>query len=108
MHDHAAHGNAVAETESSPLTANLGFACGVIAVIGMATIKLAPAAFMIAVPGIVLCALGFVQGTVQSRPVKGAIAGVFCCLFAILFWLLARADINAVVGGRDAWPSWLF
>ena len=36
---------------------------------------------MIAIPGIVLCALGFVQGTVQSRPVKVAIAGLFCCLF---------------------------
>jgi Ca2+/Na+ antiporter len=108
MHDHAAHGDAVVEMESAPFIANLGFALGIIAVILEATIKLAPAAFMIAIPGIVLCALGFVQGTVQSRPVKGAIAGLFCCLFTIIFWLLARGDINAVAGGRDAWPSWLF
>jgi hypothetical protein len=108
MQDHAAHGNAVAETESSPFIANLGFAFGIIAVILEATIKLSPLAFMIAIPGIVLCALGFVQGTIQSRPVKGAIAGIFCCLFTIIFWLLARSDINSVVGGRDAWPSWLF
>ncbi len=108
MQEHAAPGNAVAETESSPLIVSLGFALGIIAVIGEATIKLAPLAFMIAIPGLVLCALGFVQGTIQSRPVRGAIPGIFCCLFTILFWLLARSDIHAVVGGRDAWPSWLF
>ena len=108
MHDHAAHGDAAAETGSAPFLANLGFAFGIIAVVFEATIKLSPAAFMIAIPGIVLCALGFVQGTIQSRPVKGAVAGLFCCLFTIIFWLLARSDINSVVGGRDAWPSWLF
>jgi hypothetical protein len=108
MHDHAANGNAVAETESPPFIANLGFAFGIIAVLGAATIKFSPAAYMIAIPGIVLCALGFVQGAVQGRPVKGAVAGVFCCLFTIIFWLLARSDIHAVVGGRGAWPSWLF
>jgi hypothetical protein len=108
MHDHAAHGTPAAETESAPFLANLGFACGIFAAIFSATIKLAPAAFMVAVVGIVLCALGFVQGAIQSRPIKGAIAGIFCCLFAIIFWLLARDDISSVVGGRDAWPSWLF
>lgn len=108
MHDHAAHGDAAAETGSAPFLANLGFAFGIIAVVFEATIKLAPAAYVVALVGIVLCGLGFVQGGVQGRPVKGAIAGIFCCLFAISFWLLARDDINAVVGGRDAWPSWLF
>ena len=33
MHDHAAHGDAVVETESAPFIANLGFALGIIAVI---------------------------------------------------------------------------
>ena len=108
MHDHAAHGDAIAEAESAPFLANLGFAFGIIAVLFEATIKLAPAAFMVGIAGIVLCGIGFVQGTIQSRPVKGAVAGIFCSLFAILFWLLARDDINSVVGGRDAWPSWLF
>ena len=108
MHDHAAHGDVAAETESPPFIANLGFALGVIAVIGAATIKFSPAAYMIAIPGLVLCVLGFVQGVVQSRPFKGAIAGFFCCAFTIIFWLLARSDIHAVVGGRGAWPSWLF
>jgi hypothetical protein len=108
MHDHAADGLAEAEPESPPFIANLGFAFGIIAAILMATIKLAPLAFMIGIAGIVLCALGFVQGAIQARPVKVAVAGIFCSLFAIIFWLLARDDINAVAGGRDAWPSWLF
>jgi hypothetical protein len=108
MHDHAADALTADETESAPFIASLGFAFGIIAVVLEATIKLAPLAYMIGIAGIILCALGFVQGTVQGRPVKGAIAGIFCSLFAILFWLLARDDINAVVGGRDAWPSWLF
>ena len=108
MHEHAAHGDAAEETGSAPFLANLGFAFGVIAVIFEATIKLAPAAYVIGVAGIVMCGVGFVQGSIQGRPVKGAIAGFFCCLFAVLFWLLARDDINAVAGGRDAWPSWLF
>ncbi len=108
MHEHAAHGDAAEETGSAPFLANLGFAFGIIAVVFEATIKLAPAAYVVGLVGIVLCGLGFVQGSIQGRPVKVAIAGVFCCGFAVLFWLLARDDINAVAGGRDAWPSWLF
>ncbi len=96
------------EIASAPFLASFGFALGIISVILAATVKLSPLAFMIALVGIVLCALGFVQGTVQSRPVKVAIAGIFCTLITIIFWLLAREDINVVVGGRDAWPSWLF
>jgi hypothetical protein len=108
MHEHAAHGDVPAETGSAPFLANLGFAFGIVAVLLEATIKLAPAAYVIALVGIVLCGVGFAQGAIQGRRAKGAIAGFFCCLFAILFWLLARDDINAVAGGRDAWPSWLF
>lgn len=108
MHEHAAPSTAAEETESAPFVANLGFACGIFSVIFAATILLAPLAFMVALVGIVLSALGFVQGAVQSRPTKVAIAGVVCNLMAILFWLLAREDISSVVGGRDAWPSWLF
>ena len=108
MHEHAAHGDAAEEIGSAPFLANLGFAFGIIAVVFEATIKLAPAAYVIGLVGIVLCAVGFVQGSIQGRPVKVAIAGIFCCAFAVLFGLLARDDINAVAGGRDAWPSWLF
>ena len=100
MHDHAAHGDAVVETESFTFIANLGFACGIIAVLLEATIKLSPLAFMIAIPGIVLCALGFVQGTIQSRPVKGAIAGLFCCLFTD--HLLASRARRGQLGRRRA------
>lgn len=108
MHEHAAHGDAVEETVSAPFLAKLGFAFGIIAVLFEATIKLAPAAYVIGLVGLVACGIGFVQGAIQARALKVAIAGAFCCGFAVLFWLLARDDINAVVGGRDAWPSWLF
>jgi hypothetical protein len=108
MQEHAVPADHAEEQASAPFLANFGFALGIVSVILGATIKLAPLAFMTALVGIVLCALGFVQGTVQSRPVKVAVAGIFCTLITIIFWLLAREDINAVVGGRDAWPSWLF
>jgi|tagenome__1003787_1003787.scaffolds.fasta_scaffold18713014_2 hypothetical protein len=108
MQEHAVSVEHAEETASAPFLASFGFALGIISVIGAATVKLSPLAFMIALVGIVVCALGFVQGTVQSRPVKVAIAGIFCTLLTIIFWLLAREDINVVVGGRDAWPDWLF
>jgi hypothetical protein len=108
MQEHAVSAEHPEETASAPFLASFGFALGIISVILAATVKLSPLAFMIALVGIVVCALGFVQGTVQSRPVKVAIAGIFCTLITIVFWLLAREDINVVVGGRDAWPSWLF
>jgi hypothetical protein len=108
MQEHVVSAEHAEEEASAPFLAGFGFALGIIAVILAATIKLAPLAFMLALVGIVLSALGFVQGTVQSRPVKVAVAGIFCTLITIIFWLLAREDINAVAGGRDAWPSWLF
>jgi uncharacterized membrane protein len=105
MHEHAAPAE---DTASAPFLASFGFALGIVSVILAATVKLSPLAFMIALVGIVICALGFVQGTVQSRPVKVALAGIFCTLITIIFWLLAREDINVMVGGRDAWPSWIY
>jgi hypothetical protein len=108
MQEHAAPAEHTDEQASAPFLASFGFALGIFSVIFAATVKLAPLAYMTALVGIVLCALGFVQGTVQSRPVKVAVAGIFCTLITIIFWLLAREDINSVAGGRDAWPSWLF
>jgi hypothetical protein len=108
MQEHAVPADHLEEQASAPFLASFGFALGIISVILAATVKLSPLAFMLSLVGIVLCALGFVQGTVQSRPVKVAVAGIFCTLITIIFWLLARGDINSVAGGRDAWPSWLF
>jgi uncharacterized membrane protein len=108
MQEHAVHAEPADEAASAPFLASFGFALGIVSVILAATVKLSPLAFMIALVGIVVCALGFVQGTVQSRPVKVAIAGIFCTLITIIFWLLAREDINVIAGGRDAWPDWLF
>ena len=70
MHEHAATGDAVSETVSAPFLANLGFAFGIVAVILEATIKLAPAAYVIGLVGIVLCGLGFVQGSIQGEAVR--------------------------------------
>ncbi len=106
MHDHAAP--AADEREPAPRLAGFGLAAGIIAVLMAATVRLAPAGFLIGIVAVVVSALGFVVATIQTRSPKLAVAGIFCGAFAILFWLLAREDIGAVAGGRDAWPDWLF
>jgi hypothetical protein len=106
MHDHAAPDAPV--HEPAPRLAGFGLAAGIVAVLFAATVRLAPAGFLLGIVAIVVSALGFVVATIQTRSPKVAVAGVFCGLFPILFWLLAREDIGAVAGGRDAWPDWLF
>ena len=109
MHDHAAHAHGPAtDVEPAPFLARWALGLGVIAVVGAATVKLAPAAFVVAIVGLVLSVGGIAQGAAQSRPFRPAVAGLFTCGITIVFWLLARGDIGAVAWGRSAWPDWLF
>ena len=97
--DHEAH---------APFLASLGFALGMIAIILVVTIKLAPAGFMLALVGITCCVIGFIQGTISGGYVKGAIAGFACCAVSIAVWALLSGDVTSIAGGRGAWPSWIF
>jgi len=108
MSDHAAHAHAAHDTaEPAPWLANAGFALGIIGVILCATIKLSPVGFLAGAGGLLLSVLGLGQAMAQSRYTKTAIAGLFCGLLVVTFWLIVRHDITSVAGGRDAWPSWI-
>jgi hypothetical protein len=106
MSDHAVEVQTA--EESPPLLASLGFFLGMLSVLMVATAKLAPLGYMLALPTIVACLVGFLQGMITNRPAKLAIAGFFCALAAIVLWLLARGDITSVAWGRAAWPSWVY
>ena len=108
MSDHAAHAHAAPATrEPGPFLANAGFALGIVGVLLCATVKLSPVGFLSGSIGLALSVLGFGQAMVQSRYNRTAIAGLFCGILVVVFWLIVRDDITSVAGGRDAWPSWL-
>jgi hypothetical protein len=105
VHDHAA--TAAEEPEGTPFLAGAGFLLGMVGLILAVTIKLAPAGFMLGVVAIVCSLAGLAQAVVQGHSPRLAVAGFFCSLVTIVFWLLARHDI-AVAWGRSSWPDWLF
>ena len=92
----------------APVLAQIGFALGVVGLIGVVTLKLAPLGFALAVPGLAASVGGGAQAADNLRPPGLALAGIACAGVAILMWLLVRDDITGVVGGRDAWPGWLY
>jgi|SRR5690349_20395078 hypothetical protein len=92
----------------APGLARFGFALGVVALWGAASLKLAPLGFLVGIPGIVVSVLGGLQSGVQGRSTKLAVAGFVCALVGVVFWLLVRGDITGVVGGRSGWPSWIY
>jgi hypothetical protein len=100
-------GRGAAEREA-PLLARAGFALGVLGLIFVVTLKLAPLGFAVAVPGLAASVGGGAQAADNLRPPGLALAGIACAGVAILMWLLVRDDITGLVGGRDAWPGWLF
>jgi hypothetical protein len=107
-HGHA-HSAEPAEPEApAPFLASLGFGLGIIGLILVVTIKLAPAGFMIALVGGACCILGLVIGVARGGFIKGAIAGLFCNGVAIILWLLMSGDVTSIAFGRSAWPSWVF
>jgi hypothetical protein len=107
-HGHA-HSAEPAEPEApAPFLASLGFGLGIIALILVVTVKLAPVGFMIAIVASACCILGLVIGVARGGFVKGAYAGIACNAVAIVLWVLMSGDVTSIAGGRSAWPSWIF
>lgn len=97
-----------AERRDAPVLAQLGFALGVLGLLCVVSLKLGPLGFLLAVPGLALSVGGGAQAADNLRPSGLALAGVACAGTAILLWILMRDDVTGIVGGRGAWPGWVF
>ena len=97
-----------AHDEPEPPGALSGIAmfCGVFGVFGVATVKFLPIGFALAVPGLVLSVLALGASVMRGRSPRLAVAALFCCVGALVFWGFVHEHANPMFG-RAFWPDWL-
>jgi len=102
-HPHAT----AASPERMPWAAKAAFWAGLVALYGVLIPRFGPVGFVAGLLAVLLTPLAYLQARRSDRSARLALAGLACALVAISVWLVAREDWPHVVGGDDAWPSFI-
>jgi hypothetical protein len=104
--DHHAPSPPVAP-ERFPWAAKAAFWTGLVALYGVLIPRFGPIGFVAGILTVLLTPIAIAQARRSDRSARLAVAGLACALVAITIWLVAREDWPHVIGGDDAWPSFI-
>ena len=104
--DHHAHAPA-APPPAIPWVAKAAFWAGLVALYGVLIPFLGPIGFVAGLLTVVLTPFALLRARRTDRSARLAVAGLACALVAIVIWVVAREDWPHVIGGDDAWPSFI-